>query len=367
MSTHTRKSAATPGSSELFAVIMAGGSGTRFWPASRKRLPKQFLAVGGKRSLIAETAERLGKLVPPERRLVVCGEEHAALVRKALRNLPPENILCEPAARNTAPCVAWAALEVERRSKGAVHAVLPADHVIRPAERFRATLAAAADEARASGALVTFGVKPSYPATGYGYIEAGPAVARHGVVPVHAVKRFVEKPDHARAVKFLADGNFFWNSGMFVWTTNAILGAMRKTAPTVIGPLEKAGTTAKILRAYAALPSVSVDVAVLEKAPSVRVIPADFEWSDVGSWPSLDELLPLDAQKNGVAGGALLVAEGSKGCIAYGKRGELVALLGVEDLVVVRAGDVVLVCRKDRAQDVKAIVARLASEGPEFL
>jgi mannose-1-phosphate guanylyltransferase len=353
--------------SELFAVIMAGGSGTRFWPASRRKLPKQFLAVGGKKSLIAETADRLGKLVPPERRLVVCGEEHAALVRKELRNVPPENILIEPAARNTAPCVAWAALEVERRSKGAVHAVLPADHVIRPAETFRASLAAAAQEARSSGALVTFGIKPTFPATGYGYIEAGTQVAKQAFVPVHSVKRFVEKPDHARAVKFLSEGNFLWNSGMFVWTTDAILGALRKSAPEIVGPLEKAGTTTRILRAYPSLPSVSVDVAVLEKAPSVRVIPADFEWSDVGSWPSLEELLPLDAQKNGIAGGAMLVAEGSRGCIAYGKRGELVALLGVEDLVVVRAGNAVLVCKKDRAQDVKAIVTRLASEGPGFL
>ncbi len=351
----------------MFAVIMAGGSGTRFWPASKKSLPKQFLAVGGKRSLIGETAARLGALVPPERRLVVCGEEHAALVRKALRNLPSENILCEPVARNTAAAVAWAALEVERRSSGAVHAVLPADHVIRPAAVFRKTLAAAALEARTSGALITFGVKPTFPATGYGYIASGPEVARQGRVAVHSVQRFVEKPDLARATQFLAAGDHWWNSGMFVWTTHAILSAMRRTAPDIVGPLERAATTAAIIAAYPGLPSKSVDVAVLENAPDVRVIPADFDWSDVGSWPALEEILPLDAQRNGIAGGAALVAEDSRGCITYAKKGQLIALLGVEDLVVVRAGDTVLVCRKDRAQDVKAIVARLASENPSFL
>jgi len=352
---------------ELFAVILAGGSGTRFWPASRRKLPKQFLAVGGKRSLIAETAARLGSLVPPERRLVIAGEEHAPLVRKALPRLPPENLLCEPAARNTAACVAWAALEVERRSSGAVHAILPADHVIRPAALFRTALAAAAQEARSGGALVTFGIRPTFPATGYGYIHTGPEVARQKKVAVHAVERFVEKPDAERAARFLSAGDHLWNSGMFVWTTHAILEAMRRTAPDVVGPLERAGTTAAILRAYPSLPSVSVDVAVLEKAAGVRVIPAPFEWSDVGSWPALEEVLDLDAQRNGAAGGATLLAEGSRGCIAYGKKGQLIALLGVEDLVVVRAGDAVLVCRKDRAQDVKAIVARLEREGTRFL
>lgn len=352
---------------DLFAVILAGGSGTRFWPASRKKLPKQFLAVGGKRSLIAETAARLGTLVPPERRLVIAGEEHVPLVRKALRNMPPENILAEPVGRNTAACVGWAALEVERRSRGAVHAVFPADHVIGPAATFRRTLAAAAEEARASGALVTFGIRPTFPATGYGYIEQQQIVSKHGKLDVYAVARFVEKPDRARAEQFLAAGRFLWNSGMFVWTTTAILAEMRRSTPELLRALEKAGDNAGIVRAYPNLPSVSVDVAVLERAASVRVIPADFGWSDVGAWPALPETLPLDAQENCTAGGAVLLAEDSKGNVAYGKRGELIALLGVEGLIVVRAGNALLVARKDRAQDVKKIVSRLEREGPTFL
>lgn len=352
---------------DLFAVIMAGGSGTRFWPASRKKLPKQFLAVAGKKSLIAETAARLGTLVPPERRLVVAGEEHVALVRKALRNLPPENILAEPVARNTAPCVAWAALEVEKRSPGAVHAVFPADHVIGPAKTFRKTLQAAAEEARTSGALVTFGIRPTFPATGYGYIEQSNEVSRHGSLPVYAVARFVEKPDRARAEQFISAGRFLWNSGMFVWTTTAILSEMRRSTPELMRALEKTRDNAEIVRIYPTLPSVSVDVAVLEKAQSVRVIPADFNWSDVGAWPALPETLPLDAAQNCIAGGATLLVEDAKGCVAYGKRGELIALLGVEDVIVVRAGNALLVARKDRAQDVKKIVTRLEKEGPNFL
>ncbi len=352
---------------DLFAVIMAGGSGTRFWPASRKKLPKQFLAVGGKRSLIAETAARLGTLVPPERRLVVAGQEHVALVRKALRNLPPENVLAEPVARNTAPCVAWAALEVEKRSPGAVHAVFPADHVIGPARTFRKTLQAAAEEARTSGALVTFGIRPTFPATGYGYIEQKQAVSKHGSLDVYAVARFVEKPDRARAEQFLAAGRFLWNSGMFVWTTTAILSEMRRSVPELMRALEKARDNAEIVRLYPTLPSVSVDVAVLEKALSVRVIPADFNWSDVGAWPALPETLPLDAAHNCIAGGATLLVEDATRCIAYGRRGELIALLGVEDVIVVRAGNALLVAKKDRAQDVKKIVTRLEKEGPQFL
>ncbi|MBL8858780.1 MAG: mannose-1-phosphate guanylyltransferase [Planctomycetes bacterium] len=352
---------------DLYAVILAGGSGTRFWPASRKKQPKQFLAVGGKRSLIAETAARLGKLVPPERRLVIAGEEHVTLVRKALRNLPPENILAEPIGRNTAPCVAWAALEIERRSPGAVHAIFPADHVIGPAARFRKTLQAAAEEARTSGALVTFGIRPTFPATGYGYIEQKNAVGKHGSLTVYAVERFVEKPDRARAEQFLSAGRFLWNSGIFVWTTTAILTEMRRSVPDLMRAMESVRDNAGIVRIYPTLPSVSVDVAVLEKALSVRVIPADFTWSDVGAWPALPETLPLDDHGNCVAGGATLLAEEARNCVAYGKRGELIALLGVEDMIVVRAGNALLVCKKDRAQDVKKIVTRLEREGPAYL
>lgn len=339
----------------VWAVILAGGFGTRFWPASTRAVPKQFLKVAGTRSLIAETAHRLGALVPPERRIVVTANDHVALVRKHLRNLPSENVLAEPVGRNTAAAVAWAAVEIARRDPGSVHCVLPSDHVIQPAASFRRLLRAACDEALASDALTTFGIRPTFPATGYGYIEAGAQVATRGKDDVLAVERFVEKPDRARAEQFLASGRFYWNSGMFVWKTSAILAALRRHVPAVVGPLEKTRDAASI---YPTLPSVSIDVGVMEKQSGVRVLPVDYTWSDVGAWPAIADVAPLDAEKNCAAGGATLMAEDARGNVVYGGKGETIALLGVSNLVVVRAGKTVMVCPIDRAQDVKKLAQR---------
>jgi mannose-1-phosphate guanylyltransferase len=352
---------------EMWAVIMAGGSGTRFWPASRRAVPKQFLRVAGNRTLIQETAARLGDLIPPERRLVVAGVDHVALVRKQLPKIPPENVLAEPTGRNTAPCVAWAALEIARRSPDSVQVVLPSDHVIRPAPEFRKLLRAAADEAAQSQALVTFGIRPTFPATGYGYIELGESHGTRGKAEVFAVRRFVEKPDRARAEEFLATGRYLWNSGMFVWSTAAILAALREHAPQVLSPLELCRTAAEVAATYPTVPSVSIDVGVMEKARGVRVIPFGISWSDVGAWPALPEVLPADADGNVAGGGAKVVAESSRGNVVHAPKGEVVALVGVEGLVVVRAGKAILVCPKDRAQDVKKIVDRLSREDPGWV
>lgn len=344
-----------------YAVILAGGSGTRFWPASRKARPKQYLAIAGERPLLAETRDRLVGLVPDERILVVTSADQAELVRECLPQLPRENVLSEPCARNTAACVALAAFELEARDPGSVHCVLPADHVIRPAESFRRSLGAAITEARRGGRLVTLGIVPTHPATGYGYIEEGARIAQHDGLPVHEVLRFVEKPELERAREFLASGRFRWNAGIFVWETRAILAAFASHAPSIHGPLSKRPIGAELARVYAALPSVPVDRAILEQAGARSVIPVDYTWSDVGSWPSLAEVLAADAAGNVTAGGAQLIAEDARDCVVYGDQG-LVALVGVEDLVVVRAADAVLVCSKDRAQDVRAIVERLARE-----
>jgi mannose-1-phosphate guanylyltransferase len=352
---------------DLWAVLMAGGSGTRFWPASRRAVPKQFLRVAGSRTLIQDTAARLGTLVPPERQLVVTGRDHVALVQKQLRRIPPENVLAEPVGRNTAPCVAWAAHEIARRDPAAVQVVLPSDHVIRPAPAFRKLLQAAADEARATGALLTFGVRPMFPATGYGYIEFGVQVSSRGGAPVHAVERFVEKPDRERAQHFLQTGRFLWNSGMFVWSTPAILAALREHAPSVLEPIARCRDAAEVAAVYPQVPALSIDVAVLEKARGVRVVPFDVSWSDVGAWTALPEVLGADAAGNVAGGGAALVAEDAAGNVVYAPGGELVALVGVRDLVVVRAGKALLVCTKERAQDVKKIVDRLAREAPGWI
>jgi len=350
----------------LYAVIMAGGAGTRFWPASRRARPKQYLAVAGGESLIEETAARLEGLVPRENVLVVTAGAQAPLVRECLPSLPARNVLVEPAGRNTAACVALAAFEIARRDPEAVQCVLPADHVIRPARRFRRSLAAAVAEARRAHGLVTLGIVPDHAATGYGYIEQGAKIAEHDGIGVHAVERFVEKPDAQRAREFVASGRFRWNAGIFVWETGAILAAVREHAPAIHAVLERATTPAELERAYRELPSVPVDVAVMEKASNRSVLPIDYFWSDVGSWASLAEVLEADADGNCKSGGGELVAEGARGCVVYGEGG-LTALIGVEDLVVVRAGDTTLVCPKDRAQDVRCIIARLEQHGERFL
>jgi mannose-1-phosphate guanylyltransferase len=348
---------------------MAGGSGTRFWPASRAARPKQFLPISGGAPMIAETWDRLDGLVPPERILIVTAESQADLVREALPDLAPENLLAEPAARNTAPCVALAAHELARRDPDSVMVVLPADHVIQPAEDFRASLAAGAVEAAESGTLVTFGVRPDHPATGYGYIEAGEELRRVAEHPVHRVARFVEKPDLERAKEFLASGRFLWNAGIFVWTTRAFREAVRTHAPDLAAGCERIEGGAALGDVYGTLPAEPVDVAILERADNVRTIPLEYSWKDVGTWAALPDLSePNDGTNwSALTDGARLVAEDADGCVAYAEGDELIALVGVKDLVVVRAGNATLVCPRERAQDVKRIVARLEEEGRRFL
>jgi mannose-1-phosphate guanylyltransferase len=357
------------GASELHAVIMAGGAGTRFWPASRASRPKQFLPISGARTMIAETFARLAGLVPRERVWVVSAASQADLVRTSLPELPPENLLCEPEARNTAPCVALAAHAIALRVPESVQVVLPADHVVDPSESFRRTLAAGAEEAAADDVLITFGIRPTFPATGYGYVEAGPALHERTGIPVHSVVRFVEKPDLASARRFVECGRFLWNSGMFAWSTRAIQAALHRHVPAIAMGMERLRRGEPLAQVYGTLPSVAIDTAVMERADNVRMLPIDYRWSDVGSWTALAELHAQDADGNACAlsAGARLLAEDARGCVVYAEGPELVALLGVRDLVVVRAGDVTLVCPTQRAQDVKRLVERLQTEGPSFL
>jgi mannose-1-phosphate guanylyltransferase len=353
----------------LHAIVMAGGSGTRFWPASRASRPKQFLPISGGEPMIRETVARLEGLVPIERVLVVSAESQAELVRAALPELPPENLVLEPLARNTGPCIALAALELARRAPDSLQVVLPADHVIAPVEEFRRTVREAAEAAREADVLITFGVRPLSPATGYGYIELGPRVETRSGALVHAVRRFVEKPARARAEAFLASGGFLWNSGLFLWSTRAILAAFRRHLPEVLEALEGAPDEGARRRAYASLPSVPVDKGIMERAENVRVMPIEYRWSDVGSWAALAELKTADESGNHAAlsGAARLIAEEADANVVYAEGDELVCLLGVHDLIVVRSGDVTLVCPRDRAEDVKRLVERLKTEGPERL
>ncbi len=338
---------------------MAGGSGTRFWPRSRRLLPKQLLAVLGSRSLMQEAVERLRGLVPTAQILVVTHRDHASAVRRQLPSLPRANILSEPIARNTAPCLALAALEIERRAPGATFVSVPADHAIADPREFRATLLEAFAWAAAEPVAVTIGVRPTAPETGYGYIHLGSRVAGR----TSRVRSFVEKPNTARARRFVSSRHYLWNSGMFAWRTATILELLDRLLPAVTRPLRAALAKparlrpGALARAYAQVPSISIDYGVMEHARDVLVVAGDFGWSDVGSWAAL-AALGAAASPGGV------VPVDAKGSVVFGD-GRLVAVVGVENVIVVDTPDAILVCHRDRAQDVRRVVEELARRGLE--
>jgi len=352
---------------DLYAIIMAGGSGRRFWPASRRTRPKQLLRISDGLPLLTETWQRLEGLVPPERSLIVTTADLADEVKQLLPEVPAENVLAEPEGRNTGPAVALAAFEVKRRAPSSVQVVMPADHVIRPRDAFHRSLRAAAAEATEVGSLVVFGIRPSHPATGFGYIEAGEMSREVEHTPVYRVRRFVEKPSLRRAQEFLFQGSFFWNAGIFVWHTDAICKAIADFMPQALAGLSESSAPAALADIYATLPAESVDVAIMERAPNVRMLPIDYFWSDIGSWDALASVLPKDEAGNVVSGGTGAVFEDARGCIVHAEPGQMVSLLGVQNVVVVHAGNATLVCARERAQDVRKMVERLAEEGPEFL
>jgi len=373
------------GSRKIHPVIMAGGSGTRFWPLSRRNRPKQFLALAGDTPLLAATVARLPPLAPPSRTYVVCGPKHAAAARRMLPKLPRENFIVEPVARNTAPCVGLAALHVAAKDPRGVIAMLPADHhVARPAA-FREALAAAAQLAE-RGAIATIGIHPSRPETGYGYLKLGPRLAVRagggggkgkgkgkaaGGAP-HKVERFVEKPDLVTAARYLADGGYLWNSGIFVFRADVILEEIRRAMPVLGEQLDvierdlgTPGYEKTLRRVFPDCPSISIDYGVMEKSHRIAVVPADFGWSDVGSFAALPDVRPTDHLGN-VAEGDALVLDGRNN-VVVATRDRPVAVVGIDDVVVVDAGDAILVCRRDRAQDVRRAVEELARRGRDEL
>ncbi len=356
---------------EVFAVIMAGGSGTRFWPLSRSAWPKQFLALADAgsgsagESLLQQTVRRLQGVVAPDHVLVVTSHRHAQATREQLPELPPGNVLGEPEGRNTAPCIAWAAAHVAARAPKGVMAVLPADPHIADPVAYRAVLGRAIAAAR-EGGLVTIGVTPTRPETGYGYIEVGEALGAGGV---KRVKRFVEKPDLYRAQQFVADGNFLWNSGMFFFRADIVLGELERQLPDLhefARACQKqlaqgGGADEELVHSrYATLTSISIDHGVMEKAQDLRVVPGTFGWYDIGSWTTAYELAHKDAEKNAVQGEASLVD--SQGCYVRGEAGKLIALIGVRDMVVVDTEDALLIMPRERAQDVRRVVEALKAK-----
>lgn len=338
----------------MYAVILAGGRGTRFWPLSRKRLPKQCLALDGGPTLIQATLQRLLPDIPPERVLVITGPDMVEAIAAQLPQLPPANLLVEPSGRNTAPCIAWACWEVARRG-GDHFVVLPADHHIGNEAAFRAALREAAGIAM-SGALVTLGIRPTRPETGFGWIEPGDA-DRLGGLPV---RRFVEKPPRAVAERLLQERRCLWNAGMFVWRTDVLRQNIRSFLKGCEAFIERLEEGAALADVWGLTEATSVDYGILEHAAGVRTLPVDFGWSDVGSWPVLAELLPDQGWGSGVA--EPVVAVEARGNLLHAP-GKLVALLGVENLVVVDRPDVLLVADKSRSQDVRALIEELERRG----
>jgi mannose-1-phosphate guanylyltransferase len=342
----------------IHPVVMAGGSGTRFWPLSRKRRPKQFLSLVSAKPLIAETVSRLTGLASPKDVLCVCGKIHAASVQR-LAKLPRANILVEPIARNTAPALALAAVHVAARDPHGLLIALPADQHVGAPEEFRRVLAEAAALAQQER-IVTIGLMPTRAETGYGYIQLGAPLGGRA----RAVGAFVEKPDAETARRYVASGEYLWNGGIFVFRADVMLAELEQHMPEMapglaelraaVGTRRYAGVLARTFKAW---PSISIDYAVAEKSPKMAVIPGDFGWSDVGSFAAVSEIREKDAHGNVVSGKGALVLD-SSGCVVLADA-RPVAVIGVQDLVVVDAGDAILVVPKDKSQDVRKAVEAL--------
>ena len=359
---------------DVYVVIMAGGGGTRFWPWSRERRPKQVLPILSSRTMIQETVDRVRPLVPWERILIVTSRSQARQLHREVPQIPLGNLLLEPVGRNTAPCLGLAAVHVQRANREAVLIVLPADHYIGAPEKFLRTLRRAAEFASREKYLITLGITPSGPETGYGYIQKGPVLGRVRETEVFRTKAFREKPTLQKAKTYLRRGDFLWNSGMFIWRVGVFLEALEKSLPRLYGDLQelkasmgKRGERKALEKVYSRCPSISVDYAVMEKAPNVALIEARFGWSDVGSWAVLWNLWPKDPAGNvciegGKRGESRILTLDSSGCLARGEK-SLIVVLGLKDTVVVESGDALLVCPRDRSQDVRRVLLALKERG----
>src|SRR6058998_520225 len=351
----------------IYALVLAGGSGERFWPLSRRARPKQLLRLVSNKTLLEETLARLEDLIPPERILILTNTEQESAVRKLLWNFPKENIVAEPAKRDTAAAVALGTGWVTARDHAAIMAVLPADHIITNRTAFQETLALAADAAEETSELVTIGIKPTWACPGFGYIEHGKPVRlrkRPDSDAIHRVVRFREKPNLDLAESFLRKGNFRWNAGMFVWSVPTVLREFNRQAPELadfISQLKAPENFEKALRErFSKLPRISFDYAIMEKADRVLVVEASFDWDDIGSWRALANYFEKD--KHGNAANRSITALDSSNNIVFEEDGTTVALLGVHDLIVVRTQDALLICHRHEAERIKDLIGKIPPE-----
>ena len=355
----------------FYCVIMAGGSGTRFWPLSTKKHPKQFLNIGWEKSLLEMTAERAFMLTNPERTIISTVKKYVDKIHSTLPEIPVQNILLEPIGRNTAPCIGLAALTISQINPDGIMVILPADHFIGDSQRFIWTLKAACSAA-SEDHLVTIGIKPSKPETGYGYIQRGQLNSQKGGFGVFEVKRFVEKPNLEKAKEYLASGEYFWNAGIFAFKAKKILkeisihlpdlyDGLMKINESLGSPLEEKVTK----EVFESLEGVSIDYGIMEKAENIKMLQGDFDWTDLGSWAAIPEVLESDENGNCILGKSKLM--NSKNCVVYSPD-KLVTIMGMDDIIVVNAPNAILVCPKSKAQDIKKIVNELKDEdGEEYL
>jgi len=353
-------------SNPIYALILAGGSGERFWPLSRRNRPKQLLRLVSERTLLEETVARLEGFVPTERILILTNIEQEKGVRDLLEGFPKQNIIAEPAKRDTAAAVALGAGWVAARDHSATMLALPADHVIADRAAFQETMKTAAAAAEETGALITIGIKPTWACPGFGYIEQGEPVRLRsdGKIAVHRVVRFREKPNVDLAESFLRKGNFRWNAGMFVWSVPTVLSEFNRHAPELadfISQVRSPKDLDKILHErFAKLPRISFDYAIMEKTEHVLVVEASFDWDDVGSWQAVARYFKKDEQGN--AANSALTALDSTDNIIFNDGETTIALLGVHNLIVVRTGDAILICHRHQAEKIKNLVGKLPPE-----